>query len=75
MGALEVAVSGGTRVSEDEFGVFSELLMRQLLKLDAIEAEGEARVQRKAEVCVCVVELDFLYICLSHCRIDELCFV
>lgn len=50
VGALEVAVSGGTRVSEDEFGVFSELLMRQLLKLDAIEAEGEARVQRKAEV-------------------------
>lgn len=28
----------------------AELLMRQLLKLDGIEAEGEARVQRKAEV-------------------------
>lgn len=52
MGALEVVVSGGTQVSEKEFVVFSEFLMRQLLKLDAIEAEGEARMQRKAEVCV-----------------------
>ncbi|KAJ6425222.1 hypothetical protein OIU84_025908 [Salix udensis] len=47
--ALEVVVSGGTQVSEKEFVVFSEFLMRQLLKLDAIEAEGEARMQRKAE--------------------------
>lgn len=50
VGALEVVVSGGTQVSEKEFVVFSEFLMRQLLKLDAIEAEGEARMQRKAEV-------------------------
>ena len=64
MSALKVVVSGGTKVSEDEFGLFSELLMRQLLKLDAIDVEGEARVQRKAEVCV--VEFDFLYICLSN---------
>ncbi|KAJ6778084.1 BAG FAMILY MOLECULAR CHAPERONE REGULATOR 4 [Salix koriyanagi] len=49
VGALEVVVSGGTQVSEKEFVVFSEFLMRQLLKLDAIEAEGEARMQRKAE--------------------------
>uniref|UniRef100_A0A2P2K6X6 Uncharacterized protein MANES_09G108800 n=1 Tax=Rhizophora mucronata TaxID=61149 RepID=A0A2P2K6X6_RHIMU len=48
--ALEAVVNGGTRVAEDEFTVSSELLMRQLLKLDSIEAEGEARVQRKAEV-------------------------
>lgn len=28
----------------------AELLMRQLLKLDGIKVDGEARVQRKAEV-------------------------
>lgn len=28
----------------------AELLMRQLLRLDGIKAEGEARVQRKAQV-------------------------
>ncbi|KAK7260603.1 hypothetical protein RIF29_26796 [Crotalaria pallida] len=48
--ALEVAVDGGTRVSDKEFIVSTELLMRQLLKLDGIEAEGEAKMQRKAEV-------------------------
>ncbi|RDY11097.1 BAG family molecular chaperone regulator 4, partial [Mucuna pruriens] len=48
--ALEVAVNGGTRVSDKEFVVSTELLMRQLLKLDGIEADGEAKLQRKAEV-------------------------
>lgn len=48
--ALEVAVNGGTRVSDKEFLMSTELLMRQLLKLDGIEAEGEAKIQRKAEV-------------------------
>ncbi|XP_061366425.1 BAG family molecular chaperone regulator 4-like [Gastrolobium bilobum] len=48
--ALEVAVDGGTRVSDKEFVVSTELLMRQLLKLDGIEAEGEAKLQRKTEV-------------------------
>ncbi|XP_020210386.1 BAG family molecular chaperone regulator 4 [Cajanus cajan] len=48
--ALEVAVDGGTRVSDKEFLMSTELLMRQLLKLDGIEAEGEAKIQRKAEV-------------------------
>ncbi|CAL1378675.1 unnamed protein product [Linum trigynum] len=48
--ALEVAVNSGTKVAEKEFVVSAELLMRQLLKLDMIMAEGEARVQRKAEV-------------------------
>ncbi|EXB52395.1 BAG family molecular chaperone regulator 4 [Morus notabilis] len=47
--ALEVAVGNGTKVAEKEFDVTTELLMRQLLKLDGIEAEGEAKMQRKAE--------------------------
>ncbi|RID46870.1 hypothetical protein BRARA_I03509 [Brassica rapa] len=48
--ALEVSVNGGTKVAVEEFDMTAELLMRQLLKLDGIEAEGEARVLRKAEV-------------------------
>ncbi|XP_065854174.1 BAG family molecular chaperone regulator 4 [Euphorbia lathyris] len=47
---LEVAIKEGTKIAEEEFAMSSELLMRQLLKLDAIEAEGEAKIQRKAEV-------------------------
>ncbi|KAJ0253584.1 BAG family molecular chaperone regulator 4 [Hirschfeldia incana] len=47
---LEVSVNGGTKVAVEEFDMTAELLMRQLLKLDGIEAEGEARVLRKAEV-------------------------
>ncbi|GKV06085.1 hypothetical protein SLEP1_g18016 [Rubroshorea leprosula] len=49
--ALEVAVNSGTKLADEEFDMSAELLMRQLLKLDGIEAEGEARLQRKAEVC------------------------
>ncbi|KAB2013804.1 hypothetical protein ERO13_D09G162500v2 [Gossypium hirsutum] len=49
--ALEKAVNSGTKVSDEEFDVSAELLMRELLKLDGIEAEGEAKLQRKAEVC------------------------
>ncbi|XP_028067922.1 BAG family molecular chaperone regulator 4 isoform X2 [Camellia sinensis] len=48
--ALEVVVNGGTKVGEKDFVVLSELLMRQLLKLDSIEAEGEGKVQRKLQV-------------------------
>ncbi|XP_027353094.1 BAG family molecular chaperone regulator 4-like [Abrus precatorius] len=48
--ALEVAVDGGTKVSDKEFVVSTELLMRNLLKLDGIVAEGETKLQRKAEV-------------------------
>ncbi|CAN7080890.1 unnamed protein product [Brassica oleracea var. botrytis] len=50
VGALEAAVDGGTIVAVKEFDMAAELLMRQLLKLDGIKADGEARVQRKAEV-------------------------
>ncbi|XVF55054.1 hypothetical protein PTKIN_Ptkin06aG0005800 [Pterospermum kingtungense] len=50
--ALEVAVNSGTKVANEEFDVSAELLMRELLKLDGIEAEGEAKLQRKAEVAL-----------------------
>jgi hypothetical protein len=55
--ALEVAVNGGTQVSDKEFVVSTELLMRQLLKLDGIKAEGEAKLQRKAEVMFIVLRV------------------
>ncbi|KAA8517747.1 hypothetical protein F0562_015194 [Nyssa sinensis] len=48
--ALEQDVYGGTKVAEKEFVVLTELLMRQLLKLDTIEADREGRLQRKMEV-------------------------
>ncbi|XP_020571734.1 BAG family molecular chaperone regulator 4 isoform X3 [Phalaenopsis equestris] len=48
--ALKLSVFRGTKVSDQEFVVLTELLMRELLKLDSVEAEGEARVQRKTVV-------------------------
>lgn len=41
----------------------AELLMRQLLKLDGIKADGEARVQRKAEVSFSSVTF---FLCMHH---------
>ena len=38
------------KVEEKDFFVLTELLMVQPLKFDGIEAEGEARAQRKAKV-------------------------
>ncbi|MBA0737377.1 hypothetical protein Gogos_010845 [Gossypium gossypioides] len=48
--ALEGIVHGGTKVDEKELLGLTELLMVQLLQLDTIEANGEAKVQRRAEV-------------------------
>ncbi|CAL9147122.1 unnamed protein product [Musa hybrid cultivar] len=47
---LEASVHAGTKAADKEFVVLTELLMVQLLKLDSIEAEGEAKMQRKFEV-------------------------
>lgn len=41
---------GDKRIPEKEITVLSELLMVQLLKLDSIEADGEAKAQRRIEV-------------------------
>ena len=54
---MEVAINGGNKASEKEFLVLTELLMKQLLKLDGIEAEGEAKLQRKAEVVLMTLKL------------------
>lgn len=48
--ALDEIVSSGSKVADHEFNVLAELLMRQLLELDSIHAEGEAKVQRRIEV-------------------------
>nr|GMD29240.1 BAG family molecular chaperone regulator 4-like [Ipomoea batatas] len=48
--ALETALERGTKVDNKDFVVLTELLMLQLLKLDSIVADGEARAQRKIEV-------------------------
>ncbi|MBA0793657.1 hypothetical protein Gohar_018046 [Gossypium harknessii] len=65
--AIEVAVNSGTKIAAEEFGVSAELLMRELLKLDGIEAEGEAKLQRKAEVGVVSIEVaNTMFIYLFH---------
>ena len=47
---METTFCSGTTVADKEFVVLTELLMTQLLKLDSIEADGEAKVQRRIEV-------------------------
>ncbi|KAI3473129.1 hypothetical protein Pfo_030421 [Paulownia fortunei] len=48
--ALQAVVNSGTKVDNKDIIYLTEMLMRQLLKLDGIEAEGEGKVQRKMEV-------------------------
>lgn len=52
---MEMNVRRGTKVADKEFVVLTELLMVQLLKLDGIEADGEAKVQRRVEVINSIV--------------------
>ncbi|KAI4305322.1 hypothetical protein L6164_028693 [Bauhinia variegata] len=49
--AMEKTICNGTKVADQEFVILTELLMVQLLKLDSTEAEGEAKAQRRIEVC------------------------
>ncbi|KAL3536553.1 hypothetical protein ACH5RR_005014 [Cinchona calisaya] len=48
--ALEAVLYGGNKVEERNVVYLTEMLVRQLLKLDGIEAEGEGKIQRKLEV-------------------------
>nr|GFA99682.1 BAG family molecular chaperone regulator 4-like [Tanacetum cinerariifolium] len=47
---LDVVVCSGTQVADKDIVFLTEMLMRQLLKLDGINAEGEGRTQRQSEV-------------------------
>ncbi|XP_020537492.1 BAG family molecular chaperone regulator 4 isoform X2 [Jatropha curcas] len=47
---LEKIIHNGSQVADKEFVVLTELLMVELLKLDAIQADGEAKKQRRIEV-------------------------
>ncbi|GFQ00520.1 bag family molecular chaperone regulator 4 [Phtheirospermum japonicum] len=47
---MQDLVDRGIKVEDKEVVVLTEMLMRQLLKLDGIEAEGEGRARRRAEV-------------------------
>lgn len=48
--ALESVISKGGRVGEKQLVDATELLMTELIKLDAIEADGEVNLQRKMQV-------------------------
>ncbi|EFJ27783.1 hypothetical protein SELMODRAFT_164705 [Selaginella moellendorffii] len=58
--ALEAAVQSAHNVPERDLDKLTELMMRQLLKLDAIEADGEAKVQRRIQVKRVQNYVDFL---------------
>ena len=47
---METSLLSGIKVSDREIVVLTELLMVELLKLDSIVADGEAKVQRRVEV-------------------------
>lgn len=49
---MEVVISKGGKVSENELVRLIELLMNDLLKLDSISADGEAKLQRRMLVSI-----------------------
>ncbi|KAG9142527.1 hypothetical protein Leryth_011625 [Lithospermum erythrorhizon] len=48
--ALEAVIQYGIKVEEKNILHLTEILMRQMLTLDGIEAQGEGRQQRRIEV-------------------------
>lgn len=46
-----MVVNNGTNIDEKDIIYITEMLMRQLLELDKVEAAGEGKMQRKMEVC------------------------
>lgn len=56
---MQAVVGSGTKVDDKDIVYVTEMLMRQLLKLDGIEAEGEGKVQRKMEVSILFLSVAF----------------
>jgi hypothetical protein len=48
---FEGQVKSGDKPADSDMLAVSEMLMRQLLKLDGIEADGDAKALRRTEVC------------------------
>ncbi|KAG6418846.1 hypothetical protein SASPL_121052 [Salvia splendens] len=48
--AIELEINGGKKVVETVFLSLIELLMTQLIKLDAIDADGDVKLQRRMQV-------------------------
>nr|CAD1844210.1 unnamed protein product [Ananas comosus var. bracteatus] len=67
--ALESAIHEGKKVADKEFCCLTELLMVQLLKLHSIEAEGEAKVQRRIEI-ILLKPIDLFYWNLHSLRMS-----
>lgn len=50
MSALDTILSKGGRVVENDVVNLIELLMNELIKLDSIVAEGDAKLQKRLQV-------------------------
>jgi hypothetical protein len=48
--ALDASVRKGEKVAEKDVAQLTELLMNELLKLDAVVADGDAKAQRRMQV-------------------------
>jgi len=48
--SLEALISKGKRVAENDLVDLIEMLMRQLVKLDGITVDGDAKLQRRMQV-------------------------
>ena len=50
MAALDASVRKGEKVAENDVVQVTELLMNELLKLDAVVADGDVKAQRRMQV-------------------------
>lgn len=69
---METTLCIGTKVADKEIVVLTELLMAELLKLDSIEADGEAKVQRRVEVCAHLFFENISIMLLIDCKCMKL---
>lgn len=62
-------MDSGTKVDNKDIIYLTEMLMRQLLRLDGIEAEGEGKVQRKMEVSIILLRAAQIGILSPHAHV------